>query len=177
MWPAFALAFIGDALILHRLPPIETGVDLAPALIISSFTNLLLIGAFAPWLARRLIRREQGTPALPPEVILDRTATFLLAAGAAGLLAAGLAARPAVVSETKATEENAELVRDFVAAHGSDEVKRNLDTANTERLREGYFRTCINMDDRTKAYCMFVDTERDTVTRDPSTEPNQRLFP
>jgi hypothetical protein len=178
MWPAFAAMLVIDTLILHELPPIDTGVDIGPALIIASFGNLILIGLLAPWLARRLIRREQGAPAaLPPEVILDRTATFLMVAGAFGLIAAGLAARPSVVAETDALEENAARVREHVDIHAPEEIKRNLGTANTHRLADGYFRTCINFDDRFRAYCVFVDTNRDTLRRDPSTEPNGKLFP
>jgi hypothetical protein len=176
MWPAFALALLGDALILHELPPISTGIDIPVALILSSFGNLILIGAIAPWLARRVIHRDPGPSALPPEVILDRTATFLMVAGAAGLIAAGLAARPAVISETEATEENARLVRAHVDARAPGEIKRNIDTANTRRLADDYFRTCINYDDRTRAYCVFVDTEKNTVTRDPSELPNGRFI-
>jgi hypothetical protein len=138
-WPAFALFTLADAFVLNLLPPIRTGVDFVPALILASFGNLFLVGLVAPWLTRR---------------------------------ASGLATRPLVVSETRATEENARLVRSFVEARGSDEVKRNLDTANTRRLAEGYFRTCIALDDRTRAYCLFVDTNSGSVRRDRDSRPN-----
>lgn len=207
-WPAFVLLTFADGLVLHLLPPARTGVSLAFGLVAASFGNLFLLGAVAPWLARRLATRSGGPeapsstaesaeplagarsrtpgraaapatyvpspPSAPPEVLLDRTATALLAAGLLGVLAAGLASRPLVVSETEATEENARVVRDYLLSAGSEEAKRNIDTANTIRLEEGYFRTCIAADDRRLATCLFVDTkpEPPTVKPDPSRVPN-----
>jgi hypothetical protein len=178
LWPAFAIAVVGDALILNRLPPVRTGVDFVPGLILASFGNLFLVGAVAPWIARRLAaRREVTAPGVdgrhpPYEVLLSRTSTALLVAGAVGLVASGAATHDLVVSETRATERNAELVERYVQRRGSEEVKANLDSANTVRLSEGYFRTCIALKDRNRAYCMFVDTKRGTVKRDPDERPN-----
>jgi hypothetical protein len=177
-WPAFAVLTVADAAILHLLPPVGTGIDPFLALILASFGNLVLVGAAAPWIAARLVERQQRerTPGAPAEVVLDRTATALLAVGAVGLVVAGLGSRPLVVSETKATEENARLVESYVARHGSDEVKRNLGSANTRRLSEGYFRTCVALDDKRRAFCMFVDTKRNTVKPDRDARPNALVF-
>ena len=176
-WPAFAVLTIADAFVLHELPPVQGGVDLVPGLIISSFANLFLIGAVAPWLARRVAARQAGTA--PTEVLGDRIATGLLCAATAGLIAAGLAARPVIVSETEATEENARAVRAFILSRGPEEARRNLDTANTVRLADGFFRTCVARDDRRRAYCFFADTNRDPtrVRPDPNPAPNSALYP
>jgi hypothetical protein len=178
-WPAFALLTGADALILHLLPPIGAEIDVPLGLILASFGNLFLVGAVAPWLARRLDERERRAhPSVPDdaltprEVILDRTATTVLVVAALGLVAAGLGNRHTVVSETEATETNAELVRDYVLSRGSAEARRNLDNANTRRLAEGFFRTCVNLDDRTGAFCMYVDTKARTVRPDPDRTPN-----
>jgi hypothetical protein len=79
-----------------------------------------------------------------------------------------------VVSETEDTERNAEAFRAFVLRTGDEELIRNLETANTARLREDYFRTCIARDDRRRYFCAFVDTSREParVQRDRSAEPN-----
>lgn len=194
-WPAFALLTIGDGLLLHLLPPLSSGVDLIPGIIIASFSNLFLVGAIAPWLARRMVaeraaRQAGGEPVssngtavpspsgAPYEVLLDRAATGLLVAGALGLLAAGLASRPLIVSETEATELNARVVRDYVIAHAEDEYRRNVDAANTIRIAEGYFRTCIPADDRRRAWCLFVDTNLDPpdVREDASATPNDKYL-
>lgn len=173
-WPVFGLLTLGDGLILHLLPPVRTGVALIPAVIVAGFANLFLVGAIAPWIARRLQARPHAPPT-PFEIVSDRAGTALLLAGALGLVALGLGSRPLVVSETEATERNGRLVRSYVLAHGNEEVKRNLDTANTIRLGEDFFRTCVALDDRRRAYCLFVETDRrrPSVREDPSRVPNQ----
>ena len=179
MWPSFVLITLLDGLILHLLPPIATGVDPIPAILLATFGNLVLIGVLAPWLARRTWARrpaaEPGAPAKAQlEVLADRFGTGLLVASVLAVLAAGLAARPTVVSETDDTEQNARVFRDFVLAHGSDELVRNLGTANTVRLGEGFFRTCIARDDRERHFCAFVNTNADPprLRVDRSAEPN-----
>lgn len=177
MWPAFIALTLIDGLLLHLLPPIRTGVDLIPGILVATFANLFLVGAVAPFLARRIGARRPGPPApeqAAHEVLVDRIGTAVLAAGVLGVLAAGLAARPVVVSETEETEQNARAVRDHVLRSGDPELVRNLETANSIRLAEGYFRTCIARDDRRRHYCLFVNTsERHTqITPDPSAEPN-----
>ncbi len=179
MWPAFALITLLDGWLLHELPPIGTGVDLIPGLLLATFGNIFLVGVLAPWLARRtLARRPPATDDAPPrarlELLVDRIGTGLLLASVAGVIAAGLAAEPTVVSETEASQENAEAVRQFVLHTGDEELVRNLETANTIRLKQGYFRTCIAHDDRRHYTCLFVDTNR-TPTKlvlDRSEEPN-----
>jgi hypothetical protein len=99
MWPSFVAITLLDGLILHLLPPIGTGVDLIPAILLATFGNLFLIGAVAPWFARRMwSRRPVAEPGAPPkaqlEVLTDRIGTGLLLASVLGVLAAGLAARP-----------------------------------------------------------------------------------
>jgi hypothetical protein len=177
MWPAFIGLTLLDGLLLHLLPPIRTGVDLIPGILVATFGNLILIGAVAPFLARRLGARRPGPPApaqAAREVLVDRIGTGLLAAGVLGVLVAGLAARPLVVSETEDTERNAQAFRDLVLTHGDQELIRNLETANTVRLGEDFFRTCVARDDRERYFCAFVDTSREPpdVDVDGSAEPN-----
>jgi hypothetical protein len=177
MWPAFIAVTLLDGVLLHLLPPIGTNVPVIAGIIMSTFGNLVLIGAAAPFLARRIGARRPGPPApeqAAHEVLVDRVGTLLLLGGVIGIVAAGLGNREVVVSETDATTENARVVRAYVLAHGDAEVRRNLETANTIRLGEGYFRTCIARDNRSRAYCMFVDTKKHPteVTPDSSAEPN-----
>jgi hypothetical protein len=179
MWPSFIGITLLDGLILHLLPPVATGVDLIPAILLATFGNLVMIGAVAPWLARRTWkRRPAAEPGAPPraqlEVLSDRIGTGLLVASVLGVLAAGLAARPTVVSETEDTERNAEAFRALVLSHGDEELIRNLETANTVRLGEDFFRTCVARDDRERYFCAFVDTSREPadVDVDASAEPN-----
>ena len=175
MWPAFVITTIADGVLLWQLPPFRTGVDLIPAILMATFGNLILVGAVAPWFARRLAKRQQPPPTAGEyEVLKDRFGTALLVAGVFGCLASGLAARPTVVSETEATERNAEAVRRYVLESGDAELRRNIETANTIRLADDYFRTCVARDDRERFVCLFVHTDESPprVVRDPSQEPN-----
>jgi hypothetical protein len=184
-WPAYAVLTLLDAVILHGLPPVSGGVRFVPGLIVASFVNLFLMGAIAPWLGRRLAERERaaggnGVPvSVRAEVMKDRSATIMLAIATVGLVAAGLASRPLIESETRDTERNAAVVRDYVLAKAPPEIQRNLDTANSVRLEPGYFRTCVNYDERDRAYCLFVNvkTKPPRVKQDPSTLPNQEFKP
>ena len=50
-----------------------------------------------------------------------------------------------------------------------------METAQTARLADGYFRTCIARDDRRHFWCWFIDTNKKPVdvVRDPSQLPNR----
>jgi hypothetical protein len=179
MWPTFVAVTLLDGLILHLLPPIGTGVDPIPGILVATFGNLVLVGAVAPWLARRTWRRHPADePGAPPraqlEVLTDRIGTGLLLATVVGVVAAGLAAKPLVVVETEARERAANALSHYVAARGTPELQRNLDASDTRRLADGYFRSCIPHDDRRGWTCFFVDARRhDTkVIQDPSAIPN-----
>ena len=181
-WPAYAVLTLLDAVILHELPPVSEGVDFIPGLIVASFGNLFLMGAVAPWLGRRLAQRERagggnGIP-LPvrAEVLKDRSAAVLLGLAAIGLVAAGLGNREVYVAETEALEDAAIAARAYVETNAPDEIRRNVEAINTDRLEEEYFRMCVPFDDRTRAYCLFVDTSVEplTITPDPAQTPNLR---
>jgi hypothetical protein len=183
-WPAFVVLTLVEGAVLDRLPPVSTtGLNFVDGVLIATFANLFLVGAVAPWLARRLADRRAAalaTAGAPPpteaerDVIKDRTATALLAVGLVAVIVAGLANRPVIVSETEATERNAEALSRYVARSGDEELVRNRDTANTIRLGEGYFRNCIARDDRERHLCVFIDTREDPpeVVVDDSAEPN-----
>jgi hypothetical protein len=180
MWPSFVAVTLLDGLLLHRLPPVRTGIDLIPGILLATFGNLVLIGALAPWLARRLWkRRPAAQPDAPPkaqlEVLCDRIGTGLLVASVFGVLAAGLAARPTVIAETDAKEEAARAIHAHVQESGDQELIRNEETAHADRLADGYFRICIARDDRERFACYFVDTKEDParIVRDPSAKPNE----
>jgi hypothetical protein len=181
LWPAFALLTLVDGLVLYRLPPAGTSFkDPIAPILVATFANLFLVGLIAPWLTRRLAARRGGaSDQIAREVLQDRVGTVLLALGVVGVVAAGLGNRQVVVSETRATEQNAGAVRGFIEHTRSPELIRNLETANTVRLGEGYFRTCVARDDRRRHFCMYVDTKKRPVevVPDGSTEPNSRLFP
>jgi hypothetical protein len=83
-----------------------------------------------------------------------------------------------IVSETQATEANARTIRDWVLNHGTPEMQRNLETANTVRVASGLFRTCILSDNRLRNFCFYVNTKADppTIRRDPDSRPNSEAM-
>ena len=175
-WPAFAVFTAVDAVLLNRLG-LSVTFNIPVSLILASFGNIgLLIAAdlLARFAARQRAARGIATEPAHLEVTIDRGGVALLAAGAVGLALAGAATHHLVISETEATEANANAVRSYVEAHGSEEYRRNLETANTAKLADDYFRTCVADDDRARFLCLFVDTSKDPphVVRDPSQEPN-----
>jgi hypothetical protein len=175
MWPTFIAVTLADGLILHLLPPIGEGVNLIPAILIATFGNLLLIGAVAPWLARRTWKhRPAATPGAPPkaqlEVLVDRIGTGLLLATIVGVVAAGLAARPLVVAETESKERAAKKLYTYVNAVGSAEQRRNLEASDMAKWFDGYFRACIPSDDRRSWRCYLIDVRGNQakIKEDPS---------
>lgn len=178
MWPTFAVLTIAEGAALHKWPPTGFRIpDVVIGAIIALFANIFLVGVLAPWLARRVIERDRrgGRERFPPEVYVDRTATVLLVLGAAGTLAAGLANIRVSTAETDALKEAGDRAEAYVDTHADEEVKQRLNGANSARLGDGFFRVCIPRVDARKQYCVFVDTRRDTVRRDPSTLPNQQF--
>jgi hypothetical protein len=179
MWPTFIATTLIDGVLLNRLPPTGDRFSVIAGIIIATFANLVVIAALAPWLARRVWKRRPAADVGSPpraqlEVLTDRMGTGLLLATVAGLVVAGLAAHPTIVSETEDTERNAEAFRALILRRGEEELIRNLETANTIRLGEDFFRTCVARDERDRHFCAFVDTstEPPDVDIDPSAEPN-----
>jgi len=186
-WPAFVMFTLLDGFVIDRLPPIasatsDSDLSFFAGVLIATFGNLFLVGAAAPFLARRLAHRQgvgasgqpSGLTEAAHDALRDRVAPALLAVGFVATLVAGLANRPVIVSDTEATEAAGRAVLEYVRASGNDELKRNVETANLKRLGDDYFRICIARDDRERFFCFLVETDRDPpkVDRDPSAEPN-----
>ena len=186
LWPAFVVVTLLDGLLLHELPPVRLGftregMTVIFGIIVATFGNLVLVGAVGPFLARRLAARQAAAdgPTMPRavrlEALQDRIGTVLLLLGLLGILAAGLGSREVVVVDSKQRERAAEALHRFVHKSGNAELIRNEGTANTAKLAEGYFRTCIAHDDRKRFDCFFLDARERPVeiVRDPSAKPNK----
>jgi hypothetical protein len=188
-WPLFLVLTVLDALIVVWLPPNGTRALFVPALVICSFANLFLIGAVAPWLARRLVARQGEQPpptsTFPPanhaELLTDRIAAMVLALATVGLLVAGAGNHKVVVAATDRLAHGGAAARDFAIAHGPPDIRRNARAANInshELEQDGLFRMCIPYDDPTRAFCMYVDASKNppTVKPDTDTRPNGAVF-
>ena len=162
-----------DGVVIAELPPsVIEEPNLIVGVLAATFGNLVLIGAVAPFLARRLARRDDlGTT--ERELLQDRVAAIALALGLAACLVSGLANRPVIVSETEATEEVGRELRAYVERSESEELRRNLETANTIRLSDGYFRTCVARDDRRRYFCLLIDTDKEPTEVKRDREPGR----
>jgi hypothetical protein len=170
-WPAFVLFTTVDGLLLNELPISGDGPGgLIPGILLAGCGNLFLLAVVAPLLGRCLRRRQ---PDLPRLIATDFAGSGLVAAAFLGLLAGGLVHRPAV------REERADRVAQFAAVRGYVESQARqhrgyLGAADTIRLSEDLFRTCVPGPDARRPLCLFVDTDQHPagVTRDNDRTPN-----
>jgi hypothetical protein len=183
-WPLFVLVTFLDAVIVVAEPPFGAEARFFPALFLCAFANLFLIGAVAPWLARRIRAREGAAPpTFPPadhhELLVDRIACAVLVLGAVGLLIAGLGNQKTPVCVTDRVCEVGDSVRTFVNANAPPEIRRRVDAVNLHPTQEeGFFRACIPYEDPRRQYCMFVDAKEKppSIVRDNDTRPNEIYF-
>ena len=186
-WPALIVLTLVDGAIVAALPPSGAHAKYIPSAIIALFGNLFLVGAVAPWLAKRLAARRGVQPAgaqFPPvdsgEILVDRVATILLVLGAVGLLAAGLGNRKVVVADTNDEKKAVDAAQTFVMAHAPADVRANAAQGflSPHKLETGYWRICGRHYDPHKGYCVYVSTKASParVRLDPSNEPNAQMF-
>jgi hypothetical protein len=172
-WPAFFALVAGETVLLHELPIAGRGTGVFAALIFAAFLNVAALAIGAP-LGGRFVRRFR--PDLPKVVADDRAGTVALTALAVGLLTAGLVHRPAVLDARRAFRAQSDAVRLYVARRAPVAYRRNIDRADTWRIREDLFRTCVPGDDPARALCLFVRTDESPpgVQVDPNRAPNSR---
>jgi hypothetical protein len=173
-WPTFALVTLADAALLHWLPLAGDGTGWVPALLLAGCLNLIVVavlGGLGGWALRR--RR----PDLPKVVADDYAGTTLIVALAGAFLAIGLAHRPEVVEGREAFADQSTAVRRWVAAYGDAFARAHVDGADTLRLEEDLFRTCVPGEDPKRWLCLIVDTTASppVVRRDPNRESNASL--
>jgi hypothetical protein len=174
-WPTFACFLILDAVSLHVLPVAGDGPSPAAALLMAGFLNLALVGLLAP-LAGRGLRGVR--PDLPRVVANDYAGTALVIGAGLVVLALGLAHRPQVAADEHAFRAQAEAVRRYILARAPAVYRANLGRADTWRVDDHLYRTCVPGPTRTEAMCLYVDTSRPVprLRRDSNPAPNARLF-
>jgi hypothetical protein len=175
LWPTFVLAVVVDALLLQLLPLSgDGGPGLFAAVLLAGVPNLLLVAVAAP-LAGHWLRGRR--PATPQVVAADQAGTALLVAGAALVLALGLAHRPAVRAADADLAAQAAQARRFVLNQAPREYQENVDHLSTWKQGDNLYRTCVAGPDPRRAFCVFVNTDQSPpgVTRDHDQTPNAQL--
>jgi hypothetical protein len=171
-WPAFFALTAVDAVVIALLPFYGEGPDALGAVLLAGFLNLFVVAVAAPLAGRRLRRRR---PDLPRLVANDYAGTALLAVACAGLLAAGLAHRPAADGARDERRQMAASVHDYVVLRAPD-YRGGLAELDAVRLDEGLWRACVPGPDPRRWLCLFVSTAQHPpgITLDHAQVPNVR---
>jgi hypothetical protein len=170
-WPAFVVFTFLDGVLLNALPIAGDGPGgIVPGVLLAGFGNLFLLAVVAP-VAGRAIRRRRAD--LPTPVAADFAATALVAAGGMALLAGGLVHRPAVVAERADRVAQFSAVGDYVRSQAPG-FREGLAIADSIRLSDDLYRTCVPGPDPRRPLCLFVETDQHPpgVTRDPDLTSN-----
>ena len=170
-WPAFVLFTTLEGILLNELPISGDGPGgLIPGVLLAGFGNLFLVAVVAP-LGGRLVRRR--APDLPRPIATDFAGTAVVALGFLAVLAGGLVHRPAVLEERADRLAQYSAVRTYVESQ-APEHREYLGAAETIRLSEDLFRTCVPGPDPRRPLCLFVETDQHPagVTRDTDLTPN-----
>jgi hypothetical protein len=173
MWPAFVALTVLDGLLIHANPLAGDGTGLVPALILAFFFNLVAVAVLGPMVGA--VVRRRWRPDLPRMVANDYAGAAMLVLVAAGVLAAGLAHRPAVREERGDFAAQAAAARRYLVAQAPAAYSRNLNRADTLQLDADLYRTCVPGPDPRRDLCLFVNTDQSPpgVRRDPNNEPNE----
>jgi hypothetical protein len=156
VWPAFAAATAVDAVIGHALPPSGEAQSLLAAALLACMLNLIAVVLLSRPLGA-LVRRTRRD--LPRMVARDYAGSAVVLAVAAGLLAAGLAHHPTVMSHRRAMGDAIARAQSWIGVRAPGEFRRNLAHVNTYSIEPGsIYRTCAPSDDHRRSYCVIVNT-------------------
>lgn len=174
LWPTFGLLTLVDTALLHWLPLAGDTTGWVSALLLAGCVNIVAVAALGGlggwWLRRR-------RPDLPKIVADDYVGTGLLVAITAAFLTIGLVHRPQVLDEREDFAAQSQQFRTYVRAQAGAEHRRHLAAADSIRLQEDLYRTCVPGNDPRRWLCAYLDTSGRPVgvTRDRNREPNASL--
>ena len=174
-WPAFALALIAIAVLLHVLPMTgDRGMGVFPALLLSAFLCLMVVAVAGPLAGVWLRRRRPGTPKVVAD---DQASTILLGALVVLVALLGVLHRPAVRAAADDRAAQAAEARRFILANAPPAYHRNVDRLDTWKQAANLYRTCAPGPDPRRAYCVLVNTDQSPpgIVRDPDQRPNDTV--
>jgi len=174
LWPAFAVATVADAAIMHWLPIAGEGTGWVPALLLAGCLNVAavaLLGGLGGFALRRL------RPGLPKVIADDRAGTAALGLLAATYVVAGNVHAPELDAQRDAFSAQSLAVRRWVDAHGDRFARAHVPLADSIRIEEDLYRTCVPRPDPRRYECLIVDTSLSPprVKRDANRESNASL--
>ena len=172
LWPVVVVLTVADALLLGRLPIAgDAGTAFVPALLLAMFFNLVALAIVVPFVSRRLRRRRTD---LPKVIADDRAGVVLVCLVTLGLLAGGLVHRSAVDDVQRDLVTQQAAAREFIAHEAPAEFRTRTAEADSIKLEDELFRTCVPGDDPRRWFCVFVstDTSPPGIVEDIGREPN-----
>jgi hypothetical protein len=157
LWPVFAALTVADAVIGHLLPPAGDSQTLVGAGLLALVLNLIAVILLSRPLGAVLRRLRRD---LPSVVARDYAGTWVVTLIAAGLLIAGLAHRPAILSRHNTMEDAISRAQAFIGDRAPAQFRRNLQYVDTFAIQPGsIYRTCVPDDQRKRTYCVIVKTD------------------
>lgn len=162
-----------DALILRSNPFGDGSIPWIGAIAVALAGNAVLAYGVASWAAPYIASSGGSAGAATAD---PRSVSFaeiwmsfaLMIVGVIAMLAVDFASRDLIISPTQRSERNAELVRETVQQHAPQEFQLLLTAADTWKLSENTYRSCIpSSKDETKYWCVLVrgDEKSLKVTR------------
>lgn len=156
-----------SAWLLHNNPFGDGTIAWPVALLIALAGNFIFAYVLTSWAAPYLASTGgiSGAADADPQTVAvaERwTAGTLMLFGSLALLAITLASIDVVVTPTKRLEQNAELVRRTVESQAPREYQRQLPGADTWKMSERTYRTCIPAPESVEsAWCVLVQVQAD----------------
>ena len=175
LWPAFAVLTLVDTALLHWLPLAgESSTPWVAAFLLAGCVNMIVVAGVAGIAGWGLRRRR---PDLPKVVADDYAGTALLLLVTLVFAGVGLAHRPQVLDERADFTAQSAAARRFVAAQAPAEFRQRIDAADSVRLGEDLYRTCVPGAEPERWLCLLVQTDDHpaTVQTDRSSEPNAQV--
>jgi len=171
LWPTFVAATVLEGGLLHALPVQGESTGWVGGTLAAGCLNLVCI-VVAGTIGGRWLRRRR--PDMPRVVAENYAGTAVLGIVAAGLVAAGLVHHTTIARHADAFAEQSLAVRRWVALNGDAYERAHVSRADSLRVDEDLYRTCVPRPDPKRALCLIVDTTQlpPTVKRDASSEPN-----
>ncbi len=154
MWPAFVALTVADAAIGHLLPwagDTQSAVAGALAGLVLNLIGVILLCRPLAWLLRK-VRKD-----LPTVVARDYAGTAVVFAVSAGLLAAGLVNRSAVLSDQRTMADATLRAEAWIGDHAPAQFRRNVKLLSTVVVQAGsIYRSCAMSDDHARTFCVIV---------------------
>lgn len=176
LWPTFVVVTTLEAGLLHWLPIAGEGSGLVAGLLLAGSLNVAAV-ALLGGLGGILLRRRRRD--LPKIVADDYAGLAALGLVAAAFVASGLVHRPELRAEHSAFAAQSSAVRRWVEANGDRFARAHVGRADSIRIDDDLYRTCVPEPAPTDRVCLIVDTSRrpPRVRRDPSRESNASQDP